>query len=65
MSLGSELKQARETRKISLETVSEKTRIPIKYLESIEENRFDIFPSHTYAKGFIRAYAKVVGVDPQ
>src|SRR5437667_4734111 len=65
MSIGSELKDARESRKITLETVSKKTKIPVKYLEAIEENRFDIFPSHTYAKGFIRAYAKVVGTDPQ
>jgi len=65
MSIGSELKEARESRKITLETVSKKTKIPVKYLEAIEENRFDIFPSHTYAKGFIRAYSKVVGTDPQ
>ncbi len=65
MSLGSELKDARESKKISLEAISKKTKIPVKYLEAIEENRFEIFSSHTYAKGFIRAYAKVVGVDPQ
>ena len=33
-------------------------------MEALEENRYDIFPSHTYARGFIRAYAKVVGIDP-
>lgn len=64
MSIGSDLKQARESRKISLDTVSKRTKIPAKYLEALEENSFDIFPSHTYAKGFIRAYAKVVGLDP-
>jgi len=64
MSLGSELKGARESRKISLAEITKKTKIPEKYLEAIEENNFDVFPSHTYAKGFIRAYAKVVGIDP-
>jgi transcriptional regulator with XRE-family HTH domain len=64
MSIGSELKDARESRKITLETVSKRTKIPVKYLEAIEENRYDVFPSHTYVKGFIRAYAKVVGMDP-
>lgn len=64
MSIGSDLKAARETRKISLDTISKRTKIPPKYLEALEENRFDIFPSHTYAKGFIRAYAKIVGLDP-
>jgi transcriptional regulator with XRE-family HTH domain len=65
MSLGSDLRQIRESKRITLETVSRKTKIPPKYLEAIEENKFQIFPSHTYAKGFIRAYAKVVGADPQ
>lgn len=64
MSIGTDLKEARESRRISLETVSKRTKIPSKYLEAIEEGRFDIFPSQTYAKGFIRAYAKVVGLDP-
>ena len=63
MSVGSELKEAREAKKISLETISKKTRIPVKYLESLEKNDFDVFPSQTYAKSFIRAYSKVVGLD--
>jgi cytoskeleton protein RodZ len=65
MSIGSDLKDARISRKITLETISNRTKIPVKYLEAIDENRFDVFPSQTYAKGFIRAYAKVVGLDPQ
>ena len=64
MSIGSDLKAARESRKISLDTISKRTKIPPKYLEAIEEGRYDVFPSHTYAKGFIRAYAKIVGLDP-
>lgn len=64
MSLGSELKDARESRKITLGEISKKTKIPEKYLEAIENDNFDVFPSQTYAKGFIRAYAKIVGVDP-
>jgi len=65
MSLGSELKAARLSAKISLEDISKRTKIPPKYLEAIEGNDFEVFSSHTYAKGFIRAYAKVVGLDPQ
>jgi cytoskeleton protein RodZ len=64
MSLGTDLKEARESKKITLDAVSKKTKIPVKFLEAIEENRFEAFPSHTFAKGFIRAYAKVVGLDP-
>jgi len=65
MSLGSELKKAREGRKITLEEISKRTKIPPKYLEAIEEGTFEVFSSHAYAKGFIRAYAKIVGLDPQ
>jgi cytoskeleton protein RodZ len=64
MSLGTDLKEARESKKITLEAVSKKTKIPVKFLEAIEENHWGDFPSHTFAKGFIRAYAKVVGLDP-
>jgi transcriptional regulator with XRE-family HTH domain len=65
MSVGSDLKSARESKKITLEAISQKTRIPVKYLEALEEDHFDVFPSHTYAKGFIRAYCKIVGLDTQ
>ena len=65
MSLGSDLREAREAGKISLETVSQKTKIPVKYIEAIERDDYSVFPSQTYARGFIRAVAKVVGLDPQ
>jgi len=65
MSLGSDLRDAREAGKISLETVSQRTKIPVKYIEAIERDDYSVFPSQTYARGFIRAIAKVVGMDPQ
>jgi transcriptional regulator with XRE-family HTH domain len=65
MTIGSDLKAAREARKITLETVAARTKIPTKYLEALEEGRYEVFPSQTYVTGFIRAYAKVVGLDAQ
>ena len=64
MSLGSELKKARESQKITLEFISVKTRIPLKYLEALESDQFDVFPSQAHTKGFIRAVAKVTNQDP-
>jgi transcriptional regulator with XRE-family HTH domain len=64
MSVGLELKTARLAKKITLETISKKTKIPVKYLESLEQDQFDVFPSQVYAKSFIRAYSKVIGLDP-
>ncbi|HXL73293.1 MAG TPA: RodZ domain-containing protein [bacterium] len=63
MSVGSELKTARLAKKITLETISKKTKIPVKYLESLEQDQFDVFPSQVYAKSFIRAYSKIIGLD--
>jgi len=64
MSIGYELKTAREAKKITLDAISQKTKISVKYLEHLEQDEFDVFPSQTYAKSFIRAYSKVVGLDP-
>lgn len=51
--LGSEFKKARDLQQLSLLNVSEKTRIPLKYLEAIEDNRFFDLPQ---AKAYRRAY---------
>lgn len=64
MSVGASLKSAREAKKVSLETISKRTKIPVKYLEALEKDDFGVFPSQTYSKSFIRAYAKLVGLDP-
>ncbi|MCI0567480.1 MAG: helix-turn-helix domain-containing protein [Acidobacteria bacterium] len=60
---GETLKRERELRKISLREVSEATKIGLKYLEAMEGNRFDQLPGGLFNKGFIRAYAKFIGLD--
>jgi cytoskeleton protein RodZ len=60
---GETLKRERELRKISLREVSEATKIGLRYLEALEENRFDQLPGGLFNKGFIRAYAKFIGLD--
>jgi len=60
---GETLKRERELRKISLREVSEATKIGLRYLEAMEENRFDQLPGGLFNKGFIRAYAKFIGLD--
>jgi len=63
MGIGSDLKKAREELGITLEAVSEKTKINVPFLEAIEREEWSVFPSQTFAKGFLRAYAKMVKVD--
>ena len=63
--LGPALRAAREGRRMQLEDVQAETRIGLKYLSAIEESRFGEFSSHIYATGFVRAYARAVGVSEQ
>lgn len=60
--MGTWLRREREQRGIALEEVADTTRIPVKTLELIETGRFDDLPGDTFAKGFLRAYARAVGV---
>jgi len=59
-----ELKEAREKSGITLQQVSAKTRIDIKFLEAIEKGDFSFLPE-LYVKAFIKQYAKVVGLDEE
>ncbi|MEL7445745.1 MAG: RodZ domain-containing protein [Pseudomonadota bacterium] len=61
--VGDRLRLAREEQRLSLEHVSAETRIPIRHLEVIESGRFETLPARTYAIGFSRTYAKLVGLD--
>ncbi len=63
-SLGKYLRRERESKKISLREVSKNTRVREHILRSIEEDRHDLLPSPTFVKGFLTAYAKYVGLDP-
>lgn len=63
LSLGEKLRQAREERGISISEVAEQTRISPHYLKSIENNDFKILPGGIFNKGFIKSFARYVGVD--
>jgi len=62
-SFGEELKRERELRDISLKEISEATKISIRFLEALEQNDFDILPGGIFNRGFIRAYARFIGID--
>ncbi len=61
--LGSYLKNQRESKKISLKEVAKNTRVREHILKAIEEDRHDLLPPHTYVKGFLSAYAKYLRLD--
>ncbi len=61
--LGAQLKQQRIDQGITLERISENTKINIEYLQAIEEGRFDLLPAGFYGKIFVREYCNAVGAD--
>lgn len=65
VSFGEELKRERELREITLLEVSESTKISLRHLEALERNAFEKLPGGVFNRGFVRAYSKFIGVDPE
>lgn len=63
--LGQKLRAAREQRGISISEVAEQTRISPLYLEAIDADNYKTLPGGIFNKGFVRSYAKYVGIDEQ
>src|SRR5438132_6335759 len=63
--IGSSLREARTRRQIGIAQVEQATKIRGKYLRALEEEQFDLLPSQTYVKGFLRTYADYLGLDGQ
>jgi cytoskeleton protein RodZ len=64
-SFGAQLKREREKRKISLDDVSASSKIGTRFLRAIEDDQFDQLPGGIFNKGFIRAYARHLGLDEE
>ena len=61
---GDVLRQTRSERKITLVEVEQDIRINRTYIEALENARFDLLPAPVYARGFMRSYARYLGLDP-
>jgi Helix-turn-helix domain len=61
---GSRFKLEREARHLSLGDVARVTKIPERSLERLEGGRFDELPAEVFVRGFVRSYARAVGLDP-
>lgn len=64
MDVGATLQSARERRGLSLEDVARRTKISVRVLRAIENNSFDTIPRGIFTRGYLRAYAREVGLDP-
>jgi len=63
--LGSELREARQGRELSLDQVEQQLRIRAKFLEALEQGNYAALPSAVQARGFLRNYARFLGLDPE
>ncbi|MCX7975190.1 MAG: helix-turn-helix domain-containing protein [Candidatus Aminicenantes bacterium] len=62
-SIGQELKQEREKRGISLEEISQATKISCRFLQAIENDNYDLLPGGFFNKAFLRAYLQYLGLE--
>lgn len=61
--IGTALKAARAKKGHTLEAVAQQTRIQKKFLDALENNRFDEFPALAYLRGFLKSYCDYLEVD--
>jgi cytoskeleton protein RodZ len=61
--VGAELLAARETQQLTLADVAARTRIPLRHLSAIENADYARLPAATYSAGFVRTYARLLGLD--
>lgn len=62
---GNKFRKAREKKELSFDDVSNVTKISSRMLQAIEEEHFDQLPGGVFNKGFIRAYAKHLGLNDE
>ncbi|MGA8271522.1 MAG: RodZ domain-containing protein [Candidatus Sulfotelmatobacter sp.] len=62
---GEKLRKQREARALSLDAISTTTKISIRMLRAIEDEHFDLLPGGVFNKGFVRAYARQIGLNEE
>jgi hypothetical protein len=63
--IGNSLREARVRQGLDYAQVELATKIRAKYVRALEEEEFEVLPTGTYIKGFLRSYAEYLGLDGQ
>lgn len=61
--IGEFLRQKRMGERMSIEELASRTKISIQYIKAIEDNQFDQLPNPVSAKGFLKSYARCLGLS--
>ena len=64
-SVGEFFKHVRETKGLTIDEVASKTRIRTDFLQAVEDGNFARLPDQVFAKGFVRTYARSLGLDEE
>ena len=64
-SIGEFFKQVRETKGLTIDEVASKTRIRTDFVKALEEGNFAKLPDQVFARGFVRSYARSLGLDEE
>src|SRR2546422_8361746 len=63
--IGNSLREARVRQGLDYSQIELATKIRAKYIRALEEEHFEVLPTGTYIKGFLRSYAEFLGLDGQ
>lgn len=63
--IGELLRLEREKQKLSLSALAQEIRVKESFLAALEENRFRDLPAAVFVKGYVKAYARVLGFDAE
>jgi cytoskeleton protein RodZ len=61
--IGNSLREARERQGLEYPQIELATKIRAKYIRALEDEHFEVLPTGTYIKGFLRSYAEFLGLD--
>lgn len=63
-SFGENLRREREVRGVTLREIAEGTKISVRFLQALEEDRVEVLPGGIFPRAFVRQYALFLGLDP-
>ena len=64
-SFGENLRRERDVRGVSLREIAEGTKISVRFLQALEEDRLEVLPGGLFPRAFVRQYALFLGLDPE
>lgn len=63
--IGNQLRQARESKGVSVVQVAREIRLDVRHLEALEAADFDRLPGAVFVRGYLRSYGRYLGLDPE